>query len=390
MVKILTGMRRVGKSSLLMMLREELHKDGIEEERIVYLNMESLTNVDLLNFKNLYNFIIERARKCKKRIFVMIDEIQNIDKWEKCITSLMVDINCDIYITGSNSSLFSSELATLMTGRYTTIPIYPLSFSEFLKFYKAYRGNYKNYNRVELFWIYVRYGGLPGLFKIENENDFIRQYLTDVFNSVVLKDVVIKNEIRNTDLLERVILFLADNIGSIISARRVIDFLKSQGRKHNIETIYSYLKSLRDALIFHKVKRYDLQGRKFLETLEKYYLNDTGLKFSLLGFQDKAIPGLLENVVYIELLRRGYTVFVGKYKDYEVDFVAEREGKKRYIQVSYTVLSEKTLEREMKSLLTIKDNFRKTILTMDSLEDTINQGIERKNIVNFLLEEDSP
>jgi len=387
MVKILTGMRRVGKSTLLMMLREALNAQGIGKSRIVYLNMESLMNSELLDYKTLYHHIIEKHPDKSKPFYIMIDEIQNVKSWERCINSLLVDLNCDIYITGSNSSLFSTELATLMSGRYITIPVYPLSFSEFKQFKAIYTGEeFHPYSEnEELFWEYLQSGGLPGLFKIEEDPEFRRQYLMDVFNSVVLKDVVTRNRIRNTELLQRLILFLMDNIGKILSAKNIVDFLKSQGRKHNIETIYSYLTSLEDALIFHKVRRYDIQGKRYLETMEKYYINDLGLKDALIGFQDKNIPGMLENIIYMELVKRGYDVSIGKQNRLEVDFVAQKANEKWYLQISYLIQSQKTLEREIKSLLSIEDNYRKTILTLDNLPDSVNKGIERKNLIRFLL-----
>jgi len=207
----------------------------------------------------------------------------------------------------------------------------------------------------------------------------------DIFNSVVLKDVILRNQIRNSELLQRVILYLMDNVGHILSAKKIVDFLKSQGRKHNVETLYAYLHSLQDALVFHKVNRFDLQGKKFLETMEKYYTNDFGLRYALLGFSDKSISGLLENVVYLELLNRGYQVSIGKQGDYEVDFVAVKGQEKWYLQVAYRIEKPQTLEREYQSLLKIKDNYPKTVLTMDRLPDTVNEGIERTNIIRFLL-----
>src|SRR6056297_1677156 len=387
MVKILTGMRRVGKSTLLMMLREALNAQGIGKSQIVYLNMESLMNSELLDYKTLYHHIIEKHPDKSKPFYIMIDEIQNVKSWERCINSLLVDLNCDIYITGSNSSLFSTELATLMSGRYLSIPVYPLSFSEFLDFNRVSFGKaiQSSDEKEQLFWEYLKRGGLPGLFRIEDDSEFVQQYLMDIFNSVVLKDVILRNQIRNSELLQRVILYLMDNVGNILSAKKIVDFLKSQGRKHNVETLYSYLHSLQDALVFHKVNRFDLQGKRFLETMEKYYTNDFGLRYALLGFSDKSISGLLENVVYLELLNRGYQVSIGKQGDYEVDFVAVKGQEKWYLQVAYRIEKPETLEREYQSLLKIKDNYPKTVLTMDRLPDTVNEGIERTNIIRFLL-----
>ena len=389
MVKILTGMRRVGKSTLLFMLQEELKQSGVEEDQIFYLNMESMMNSQFYDYQVLYRHIHSKTDRVDKTVYIMIDEIQNVNNWEKCISSFMVDLDCDIYITGSNSSLFSSELATLMSGRYLSIPVYPLSFSEFLDFNRVSFGKaiQSSDEKEQLFWEYLKRGGLPGLFRIEDDSEFVRQYLMDIFNSVVLKDVILRNQIRNSELLQRVILYLMDHVGNILSPKKIVDFLKSQGRKHNIETLYSYLLFLQDALVFHKVNRFDLQGKKFLETMEKYYTNDFGLRYALLGFSDKSISGLLENVVYLELLNRGYQVSIGKQGDFEVDFVAVKGQEKWYLQVAYPIEKPQTLEREYQSLLKIKDNYPKTVLTMDRLPDTVNEGIKRTNIIRFLLQE---
>ncbi|NLI41378.1 MAG: ATP-binding protein [Caldisericales bacterium] len=388
LIKIMTGMRRVGKSTLLLMLSQELRKNGISDQQIIYLNMESLSNAHLQDFMVLYKEVTAKVKPIQKHVYIMLDEIQQVQQWEKVVNSFLVDLDCDIYITGSNAGLLSTDLSTLLTGRYATIPVYPLSFAEYLDFIAAKEkiNPAETIDKTKQFWNYMQCGGLPGIHQLQPDPVFIRLYLQDVLNSVVLKDVVLRHDIRNTELLERILQYLMDNIGNIFSAKSIVDFLKNQGRKHSIETIYSYLQALQDALIFYKVRRYDLRGKRWLETQEKYYMNDLGLQYGMLGFNDQAIPGMLENVIFLELLRRGYSVSVGKHNSAEVDFVAVKDGQPWYIQVAYLLASEGTLIREMNPLRAIDDNYRKTILTMDMLPATKIEGIERQNIPEFLLE----
>jgi predicted AAA+ superfamily ATPase len=388
LIKIMTGMRRVGKSTLLLMLSQELRKNGISDQQIIYLNMESLSNAHLQDFMVLYKEVTAKVKPIQKHVYIMLDEIQQVQQWEKVVNSFLADLDCDIYITGSNAGLLSTDLSTLLTGRYATIPVYPLSFAEYLDFIAAKEkiNPAETIDKTKQFWNYMQCGGLPGIHQLQPDPVFIRLYLQDVLNSVVLKDVVLRHDIRNTELLERILQYLMDNIGNIFSAKSIVDFLKNQGRKHSIETIYSYLQALQDALIFYKVRRYDLRGKRWLETQEKYYMNDLGLQYGMLGFNDQAIPGMLENVIFLELLRRGYSVSVGKHNSAEVDFVAVKDGQPWYIQVAYLLASEGTLIREMNPLRAIDDNYRKTILTMDMLPATKIEGIERQNIPEFLLE----
>lgn len=388
LIKIITGMRRVGKSTLLSMLSQELRKNGISDQQIIYLNMESLSNAHLQDYMVLYKEVTAKVKSIQKHVYIMLDEIQQVQQWEKVVSSFLADLDCDIYITGSHAGLLSTDLATLLTGRYATIPVYTLSFAEYLDFIAAKDkiNPAETIDKTKQFWNYMQYGGLPGIHQLQADPVFIRLYLQDVLNSVVLKDVVLRHDIRNTELLERILQYLMDNIGNIFSANSIFDFLKNKGRKHSIETIYSYLQALQDALIFYKVRRYDLRGKRWLETQEKYYINDLGLQHGMLGFNDQAIPGMLENVVFLELLRRGYSVSVGKQNSAEVDFVAVKDGQPWYIQVAYLLASEGTLIREMNPLRAIDDNYRKTILTMDILPATKIEGIERQNIPEFLLE----
>lgn len=388
LIKIMTGMRRVGKSTLLLMLSQELRQSGISDQQIIYLNMESLSNAHLQDSMTLYQEVTAKAKLTGNHVYIMLDEIQQVQHWERTISSFLADLDCDIYITGSNAGLLSTDLATLLTGRYASIPVYSLSFLEYLNFIAANQNaSFDNTSdKIKHFWDYMRYGGLPGIHRLQPDPDFITQYLHDVLNSVVLKDVILRHDIRNTELLERVLLYLMDNIGNIFSAKSIVDFLKNQKRQHSVETIYSYLQALQDALVFYKVRRYDLKGKRWLETQEKYYVNDLGLRFAMLGFNDQVIPGMLENVVFLELLRRGYSVSVGKQGSEEIDFVAVKDGQPWYIQVAYMLPSTETLDREMNPFLTIADNYRKTILTMDLLPAANIEGIERQNIINFLFE----
>ena len=315
----------------------------------------------------------------------MLDEIQEVDSWEKAINSLLVDLNCDIYITGSNANLLSSELATYIAGRYVEIKVFPLSFKEFIKFSKI-QNPQKICTTEEYFEQYLKFGGLPAIHNFSQDKTSIYQYLTDIYNSVLLKDVISRNNIRDIELLERVILFIFDNIGNTFSAKKISDFLKNQGRKLSTETVYNYLKALENAYIISKVQRYDIKGKSILETQEKFYLLDLGLKHSQLGYRANDIAGHLENIIYLELLRRKYNVNIGKLKTKEIDFIGQKENEKLYIQVTYLLASDDTVEREFAPLKDIKDNYPKYVLSMDNLTKFNINGIERKKIIDFLLE----
>jgi predicted AAA+ superfamily ATPase len=313
----------------------------------------------------------------------MLDEIQRINEWEKAVASFMVDINCDIYVTGSNGSLLSGDLATLMAGRFVEIRVYPLSFAEHLNFTAAMGENEgKDLNRQ--FTDYLQYGGLPGIHEMNINSDAVVSYLLDIYNSVLLKDVVSRRRIRDTELLERTILFLMDNIGNIFSAKKISDFLKSQNRRLSTETIYNYLDALEEAFLVRKVSRWDLKGKRILETQEKYFLEDFGLRNALLGYNADSISGLLENVVFLELRRRGYEVYVGQGLNCEIDFIARRRGETIYIQVTYLLASPETIEREFRPLQNIRDNFPKYVLSMDEF-DFSHEGILHRNIRAWLL-----
>jgi len=384
-IKVITGMRRSGKSMILKLIQEELENVGIIKENIIYMNFESLIYIDIKDFETLYKHIIEKTFNKKGKIYILLDEIQEVKGWEKAINSFLVDLDIDIYITGSNANLLSSELATYIAGRYVEIKIYPLSFQEYIDFVSE--NNKENpLSLDEYFNQYLNFGGLPGIHIFNYNKEEIYQYLVDVYNSILLRDVIARNNIRDIELLERVVLYIMDNIGNTFSAKSISDFLKNQGRKLSVETIYNYLKALENAFIISKVQRYDIKGKNILETQEKYYLSDLGFRHAKLGYQSNDISGYLENIVFLELLRRKYKVNIGKQNNKEIDFVANLRDENLYLQVTYLLASEETIEREFSPLKSIKDNYSKLVLSMDNLPESNVEGIKRKKIIDFLLE----
>ncbi len=382
-VKVITGMRRSGKSVMLELIAEELRKQCVDDNNIVYINFESLRFAKLKKDMLLYEHLTELAERAEGRMYILLDEIQEVDDWEKVINSMRIDVDCDIYITGSNARLLSGELATLLSGRYVEIHVYPLSFAEYLDFAKANEAE-KSFSVNEHFANYIRYGGLPGIHQMKWEEEPIMQYLGDIYNSVILKDVIQRNSIRDTALLESVVHYIMDNIGNIFSAKSVSDFLKSQGRRLSAETVYNYIAALESAFIVNKAKRFDIKGKRLLETQEKYYLTDLGIRHAVIGYRANDIGGILENIVYLELLRRGYKVYIGKQLSLEVDFVAESREERIYIQVCY-VLNENDTEREFRPLEAIADNYEKMVISTDSWVSFNRNGIRQKNIIDFLL-----
>ena len=385
-IKVITGMRRSGKSMILKLISQELLEKGILSQNIIYINFESLMFSDLTEFKTLYNYIIEKSKTLTGKVYILLDEIQEVEHWEKAVNSFMVDLDCDIYITGSNANLLSSELATYIAGRYVEIKVYPLSFREYIDFAKIQ--NPQNIlSNEEYFEQYLQFGGLPGIHNFSYDKSNIYQYLSDIYSSILLKDVVAKNNIRDVELLERIILYIFDNIGNTFSAKNVSDFLKSQGRKLSRETVYNYLKALESAYIISSVQRYDVKGKALLETMEKFYLTDLGFRHAKLGYRPNDIAGYLENIIYLELIRRKYTVNIGKLGTKEIDFIGTLENEKLYIQVTYLLASPETVEREFSPLKKIGDNYPKYVLSMDNLGEYNIDGIVRKRIIDFLLEE---
>lgn len=383
-IKIITGMRRSGKSALLELTRQELLGRGINEKNIISINFESLRYEALKDYKALYAEISTQVGRTSGRIYILLDEIQEVSSWEQVVNSLRVDFDCDIYVTGSNARLLSGELATLLAGRYVEIRVYPLDFKEYLDF-SATNEEEASLSKQEQFANFLRFGGLPGIHQMKWEETRIMQYLHDIYNSVLLKDVIARNKIRDTALLESIVLYLMDNIGNTFSAKTISDFLKSQGRKLSTETVYNYLKALENAFLIHKAVRFDIKGKRVLETQEKYYLSDLGLRHAVIGYRDNDIAGVLENTVYLELLRRGYSVNIGKQDVTEVDFVANTADDRLYIQVSYVLTPENT-DREFAPLEAITDNYRKLVLSTDTLLRINRGGIQQKSIMDFLMD----
>ena len=384
-IKVITGMRRSGKSVILKLLLEELLQRGIPAERILYLNFETLSAGALHDAQTLYEFVVSAAKQQPSRLYIMLDEIQRISGWERAIASFRLDLDCDIYITGSNSGLLSADIAAMLAGRYVEIKIHPLSFSEHLDFTAAMAED-KGKDLKRQFADFLRYGGLPGIHEMDINTGAVIPYLLDIFNSVLLKDVISRHRIRDTELLERTVLFLMDNVGNIFSAKRISDFLKSQNRRLSTETIYNYLDALEAAFLVRKVRRWDIKGKRILETQEKYYFEDFGLKNAILGYSEDSIAGLLENVVFLELQRRGYEIFVGQGVNCEVDFIARCRDETVYFQVAYLLASPETIKREFTPLLRISDNFPKYVLSMDEFNFG-RQGIQHRNIRDWLLDQ---
>lgn len=383
-IKIITGMRRSGKSALLELTRQELLSRGINEKNIIFINFESLQYEELKDYKALYAEISAKAQQADGRVYILLDEIQEVSSWEMVVNSIRVDFDCDIYVTGSNAKILSGELATLLAGRYVEIQVYPLDFEEYLIF-AAENEDEKNLSKLEHFANYLRFGGLPGIHQMKWEESRIMQYLHDIYSSVLLKDVIARNNIRDTALLESIVKYLMDNVGNTFSAKTISDFMKNQGRKLSIETVYNYIKALESAFLIHKAVRFDIKGKRILETQEKYYLSDLGLRHAVRGYRDNDIAGVLENTVYLELLRRGFSVNIGKQDVAEVDFVAHKADERVYIQVCYVLTPENT-EREFSPLEAISDNYEKLVLSTDTLLRINRGGIRQKNIVDFLLD----
>lgn len=383
-IKVITGMRRSGKSVILRMLREELLQRGISSDRIFYVNFESMGAASLRDVDSLYSSVANAAGRQSSRLYVMLDEVQRISGWEQAVASFRVDFDCDIYITGSNTGLLSADIAAMLAGRYVEIRVHPLSFAEYLDFTAA-MGEDKGKDINRQFADYLKYGGLPGIHEMNINTDAVVPYLLDIYNSVMLKDVISRRRIRDAELLERTMLFLMDNVGNLFSAKRISDFLKSQSRRLSTETIYNYLDALESAFLVRKVRRWDIRGKRILETQEKYYFEDFGLKNALLGYSEDSISGLLENVVFMELQRRGYEVFIGQGTNCEIDFIARRRDETAYFQVAYLLASDETIEREFTPLMNIRDNFPKYVLSMDEFNFG-RQGILHRNIRDWLLE----
>ena len=380
-VKILTGVRRCGKSTILNMiikkLREEKH---VDDEQILSYRFDSMEYEDLTT-KELYLELKSKIIQSKKT-YLFLDEIQEIEGWEKVVNTLASDFDVDIYITGSNSRMMSSEISTYLTGRYISFHIYTLSFEEYLMFKKSYT-TLKDLKQE--FSQYVRLGGFPATHLQDYSQDEVYTIVKDIYNSTIFSDIVRRNQVKKIDQLERVVKYTFNNIGNTFSAKSISNYFKSEQRKIDNETVYSYLEKLQKAYILHKCSRYDLQGKDILKTQEKFYLADVSLRYSVLGYTVDSVAASLENIVYLELKRRGYDVYIGKIKDKEIDFVATKQNEKIYVQVTQEIKSEKTQKREYEQLLEIRDNYPKYVVMADNFAGGNYEGIKTMNIVDFLL-----
>ena len=383
LIKVMTGIRRCGKSVMLELIKEELLESGISHDQFISINFENLNFSHLQTAKALHDEITKRAAEINGKAYLFLDEIQEVKDWEKCINSLRVSLDCDIYITGSNAKLLSSELSTYLGGRYVEIIIYPFSFAEFLELYHSISPDIP---LQECFQKYLSFGGMPYLANIRYEDAPSKLYLNDLYNSVQLKDIVKRNKIRDIDLLERIIAYVIANIGTTFSATSLSKFLKSEKRTVAPETILNYIKYCCDAYLFYQVKREDLQGKQILSSNEKYYIADHGIREAVFGGNMRDINLVLENIVYLELLRREYKVTVGRTGDKEIDFVCDKQGEKLYVQVAYLLASDETVQREFGVYDRIRDNYPKYVVSLDEFNMSRN-GIKHLNIRDFLLEE---
>lgn len=380
LIKVITGVRRCGKSTLLLQYKDYLLENGIKDSDILYMSFESAEWYEIKDYKDLYNYI--KTKYHNRKVYLLLDEVQNVEDWEKAVNSLLVDINCDIYITGSNAYLLSSELTTLLAGRVYTINMYPFSFSEYLQI----NDNSNTQDKYQLFNDYLKYGGMPMLINMKDNERLKTNYLADIKDVVLKKDIIARNKIKDVVFLDNLLRYMSTVIGTLINPSFISDFMKKNGSNIDNETVDKYLKMIENAYFIYRVPRYELKGKQLLKTQGKYYFVDNGLKNVLAGFSSYDTGSSYENIVYMELLRRGYEVYVGKYNDLEIDFVAVSPNEKIYYQVTRSLLSEDVENREKKSLLAINDNYKKVILTMDMAYNKIIEGIEVKNIVDFLLE----
>lgn len=415
MIKVLTGIRRCGKSSLMKLMAQWLRDNGIEDKQIIEINFESMRFSEM-TVEEFYSYITERVI-AGKRMYLFFDEVQRITGWEKAVNSFRVDFDCDIYITGSNAYLLSSELSTYLSGRYVEIKVLPLSFREFLDFhgyrveeYKSLTGKLKkrikdsngeNFDPKELYEAYAKFGGMPILADVGLEQDRVTAALDGVYSAVVVRDILEREKrkgqrtITDSLLLRKLMMFLADNIGNSVSATSIGNTLVTEGlleegkrkAKPATHTIQAYIEALKESYIFYEIKRFDIKGKEYLKTLGKYYIVDIGLRNYLLGYRDGDTGHILENIIYLELLRRGYDVAIGKLDHKEVDFIAIKTEEKKYIQVTESMTSPETRERELSPLQKIPDNYEKIVIAMDAGLEQDQDGIRLVNAIDFLLEE---
>lgn len=379
-IKVITGIRRCGKSTLMKMFKDYLLSTGVQENQIIFLNFEDFDNAGLLDPKVLHSYVKEHLA-AGKMTYVFFDEIQNVQDFQRVVDSLFLNPLIDIYMTGSNAYLLSGELATLLSGRYITIEMLPLSFKE----YVSALGSDSNLSLSEKYKNYVQRSSFPYVLNLGNDIQEVLDYLNGVYSTIVLKDVVSRFKITDTKMLESVVRFVFDNIGNPLSSKRIADSMTSAGHKIDVKTVEKYITALQQSFIVYEAKRYDVKGKEYLKLMEKYYAVDIGLRFLLLGQKANDVGHILENVVYLELIRRGYKVFVGKVDDTEIDFVAQNHEGNLYMQVSASVRDKSTLERELKPLQSVKDNYPKLLLTLDDDPTVDFDGIKQINVLEWLL-----
>lgn len=377
LVKILAGIRRSGKSTILQMLGEELVGSGIPQDHIISLRYTSETFEEGMTSKEMYQGIKEQITD-EARYYLLLDEVQEISGWEKAVNSLLEEANTDIYVTGSNSKLMSGEISTYLTGRYISIPVYTLSFAEYLEFKKN-----GSLSERELLNEYIRFGGFPIVAFGNFDERSSYQIVEGIYNSVITSDIAKRHQVKNFDLFNRVVKYIVENVGKTFSANAIVKFLKSEGRALSVETVYNYLEWLEKAFVIYRCSRYDLQGKSILKTQEKFYLADTSLKYSIMGFNPRSIAAMLENIVYFELRRKGYEVYVGKNESKEVDFVATQRDERVYVQVCRRLPEES--DRKVANLLEIKDHYPKYVVTLDELAAGNVNGVKIMHLADFLL-----
>lgn len=379
LIKVITGIRRCGKSTLLKIFQNYLLENGVNDNQIISINFENPDFDELRDYKKLYNYLKSKLAPNKKN-YILLDEIQNVIDYQKAIDGLYIMDNVDLYITGSNAYFMSGELATLLSGRYIEVQMLPLSFKEYVSAFTDKK------DLTTLYRQYIENSSFPYVIELDEDKEQIRTYLSGIYNTVILKDVVSRKNISDVSVLESIIKFMFDNIGNTTTPKKISDTMTSKGRKISNHTVENYLSALVDSFILYKTGRYDIKGKQYLETQEKYYLVDIGLRYFLLGSKYVDIGHVLENIVYLELVRRGFKVYIGKINNLEVDFVAEKNGEVEYYQVSQTVFEETTLDRELKPLYSIKDHYPKYLITMDNVPNVSHNGIKQLYALDWLLD----
>ena len=379
LIKVISGVRRCGKSTLFLQYIEHLKSNNIDDDHIIFINFEDLEYEEYTNYKTLYNYLNKRIIDSKK-YYIFLDEIQNVEKYEKTVDSLLIKDNCDIYITGSNAYMLSSELSTLLSGRYIEIKMFPLSFKEYVSYYKDVNNNYE-----DLFNKYINSSSYPFSINFKEEN-LLNKYLEDIYNSIIIKDISLRIKKLDISLLHRIVKFMFNSIGSILSINNIANKLTSDGYKVDNKTVSKYIEVLTESMLFYKVERYDVKGKNILSSLEKYYVVDIGIRQIKLGRNYTDLGHIIENIVYLELMRRNYNVYIGYFTNAEIDFVAIKNGEMEYYQVCLSLLNEEVLKREVKSLKMINDNYPKYIISMDKVGTNYNiDGIKHINLIDWLM-----